>query len=885
MTSNIKKYAEVKEYVVTLHNYDDTQKFYSDMEGQESVVDGIPERKVACSLRRPISRNTHYFLSWWEAEDLKKDPRVKSVTLHPKYLGIRAEEFATTTQTSSNWNKSSSTSNAHLNWALLRCTEGSDRLSWGIDGTQNQTATVNLTSTGKNVDVVIIDGDGVVLNHPEYAVNADGTGGSRFVQYNWFQHNLAVKGTSAGTYSYTPVSGHATHVAGTVAGSTQGWARKANIYNIFYAAGNVGFVGGEASFIYAMDYVREFHRTKQVNLETGRKNPTITNNSWGQSIFPNEWALGDITAVTYRGTRYTPSGDTTYTGISGVFTSNTKLADLLGFENFGNRITTSGSYDPPGGDILTYPEVWLLDGDQAYYTTLTAPSSDSYSLTVQGPAVIDLVNDIAGSAFAGTITLSTEIVIKEGDTVLQTFTSGPFTSIEGGDVEASIREVYNYAGTGIITVEYNSLVNVDQATTPLIVTAMSLTVEDDEIGSPSATVSSIPNSILGAASLTASTAPDFGGNDDGFWAVVLPFNISYLGNSYATVYLGTNGYLTFEGGSEAYDSLGPTTPNYPKIMLGAADRSIQRIYYGEEGAEPNRTFRIRAEAHASYSGGVLGSPTVVYEYVFYENTPNQIDLQIGINNGKTSGGGFSTQQLNDWGFIAGQRIPSRMPNVDADIEAAIQDGIIYVGAAGNGRWKHDVPGGLDWDNSFEMAVRYPDSVLNPYYYMRGTTPTANDEDIPNICVGSVDVTSGDYKASYSDCGPGVDIFAPGTSIISSYNSGISDSRNASFLVGKISGTSMASPQVCGVLACALEQNPHWNQVQAKAYITGIAKQGQLTTTSGGPTDGTDLQGAPNKYLYYKKERSLTGLTVPKNSPGARPETGLMYPRPKIYKSS
>jgi hypothetical protein len=281
---------------------------------------------------------------------------------------------------------------------------------------------------------------------------------------------------------------------------------------------------------------------------------------------------------------------------------------------------------------------------------------------------------------------------------------------------------------------------------------------------------------------------------------------------------------------------------------------------------------------------VLGSPTVVYEYVFYENTPNQIDLQIGTNNGKTSSGGFTTQQLNDWGFIAGQRIPARMPNVDADIEAAIQDGIIYVGAAGNGRWKHDVPGGLDWDNTFEMAVRYPDSVLNPYYYMRGTTPTANDEGIPNICVGSVDVTSGDYKASYSDCGPGVDIFAPGSSIISSYNAGVNDSRNASFRVGKISGTSMASPQVCGVLACALEQNPHWNQAQAKAYITGIAKQGQLANTTGGPTDGTDLQGSPNKYLYYKKERSLVGLTVPKNSPGARPTAGLVYPRIKIYKS-
>ena len=77
MTSDIKKYVEVKEYVVTLHDYNDIQKFYSDMEGNTSNAESIPERKVACSLRRPISRNTHYFLSWWEAEDLKKDPRIK----------------------------------------------------------------------------------------------------------------------------------------------------------------------------------------------------------------------------------------------------------------------------------------------------------------------------------------------------------------------------------------------------------------------------------------------------------------------------------------------------------------------------------------------------------------------------------------------------------------------------------------------------------------------------------------------------------------------------------------------------------------------------------------------------------------------------------------
>jgi subtilisin family serine protease len=125
--------------------------------------------------------------------------------------------------------------------------------------------------------------------------------------------------------------------------------------------------------------------------------------------------------------------------------------------------------------------------------------------------------------------------------------------------------------------------------------------------------------------------------------------------------------------------------------------------------------------------------------------------------------------------------------------------------------------------------------------MRGTSPTANDNlidgdfDLPFICVGATDVTVLDQKSSYSDCGPGVDIWAPGTSIISALSSaGVGDARNGSYLVGKYSGTSMASPQVCGVLTCALEQNPHWNQEQAKAYILGIAKADQLTETNGGP---------------------------------------------------
>jgi len=80
------------------------------------------------------------------------------------------------------------------------------------------------------------------------------------------QHDPVVKGTSASNYSYG-VGSHSTHVAGTVAGNTQGWARDANIYNIYYLAGDLS----NYNFPFVMDYVREFHRTKSVNISTEKK--------------------------------------------------------------------------------------------------------------------------------------------------------------------------------------------------------------------------------------------------------------------------------------------------------------------------------------------------------------------------------------------------------------------------------------------------------------------------------------------------------------------------------------------------------------------------------------------------------------------------------------
>ena len=891
---SISEYIRTKEYIVTVNDKADLDAIYDELESQDKSPPGTElSRSIKCVRRRPASRNTHYLLTEWEATQLRSDPRIKAVELAPAEIGIQAG-LNSTTQTSSNWDKSASASSPMKNWGLLRCVEGTQRTNWGgsgysgtgVGGTPSQTGTISLTQTGRNVDVVICDENGLVWNHPEFTTNPDGTGTNRTIQYNWAQHDPVVKGTPAGDYSYS-VGSHSTHVAGTVAGNTQGWARDANIYNIYYLAGDPGT--GAWDFSYVIDYIREFHRTKPVNPNTGRKNPTIVNHSWGMSIFPSEWQMTDITAVTYRGTRYTPSaGTTTYTGYSGVCTASTRLATLVGEENTGNRITTTGPYVPPQGSILSKPASWAQEGQQAYLTILSQPDA-SYTVTIQGPADINLINNVAVDILSGEVSLLSEIVVKEGSTVIDTFTDGPYTSSNGGTIETNIQQTnYSLPNNSIYTIEFNTVSNIESSDSPLFAVAMSATVITESIPA-SASVTSITNSLLGSAGLTGSTTPTVGNNDDGYWTLNLPFTVTYLGTNYSTIYVSTNHYLTFGSGSTVYANLGPATPNYPKIMWSCGDNSVQRIYYGTSGVAPNRTFRVRLEGNASTTG-TLGSPGMVCEYVFYESAPSRIDLQVGANNKKTTTSGFSTSQLNSWGFISGQRIPSRVAALDADLEDAYDEGIIMVGAAGNGRWKHDLPGGPDWNNTFEMANRYPGSVSQPYYYMRGTSPTANDNaitgqyDLPAICVGSVDSIQVDQKVLYSDCGPGVDIWAPGTHIMSALPSGTADPRNASFYLGKYSGTSMASPQVTGVLACALEIYPHWKQEDAKAYILGLAKQGQLTTTSGGPTDGQDLQGAPNKFLFYKKERLETGAVFPKTNVNLRPTSGLAYPRPRIRRT-
>lgn len=317
----------MREWIVTLYKREDLEDFYEDMETPGGNL-YIPDRAIDVEHRREISRNTHYMFDDAEVELVKQDERVWDVTLRElNEMSIQPSGWVTTNQEyhKTGWSAANGFaapySSTHKNWGLLRHASGPQINTWGGEpgDTRSVTADLTITASGKNVDVVIADGH-IDPAHPEFAVNADGTGGSRVIQENWFDHGTHPGGTFGTSYPYSDNgsyvtatykgnNNHGCHVGSTVAGNTQGWARDANIYNIspFGIATNDGTAGNPttgsgsiSSFMW--DYLRLWHNTKPVNAATSRKNPTIINCSFNTNFALNSGIIGPITSTNYRGT-------------------------------------------------------------------------------------------------------------------------------------------------------------------------------------------------------------------------------------------------------------------------------------------------------------------------------------------------------------------------------------------------------------------------------------------------------------------------------------------------------------------------------------------------------------------------------------------------------
>ncbi|GGV44644.1 serine protease [Streptomyces longisporoflavus] len=156
--------------------------------------------------------------------------------------------------------------------------------------------------------------------------------------------------------------------------------------------------------------------------------------------------------------------------------------------------------------------------------------------------------------------------------------------------------------------------------------------------------------------------------------------------------------------------------------------------------------------------------------------------------------------------------------LDTAVRNAVASGITFAVAAGN--------------ESVNASTRSPARVTEA------------------ITVGAT--TSTDAKASYSNFGSVLDLFAPGSSITSAWNSGDTATNT-------ISGTSMASPHTAGAAALYLADNRSATPAQVSAALVGAASTGVVTSP------GT---GSPNRLLNVG-----TGST---NPPGSKFENTTDY---------
>ncbi|KES04076.1 serine protease [Streptomyces toyocaensis] len=182
---------------------------------------------------------------------------------------------------------------------------------------------------------------------------------------------------------------------------------------------------------------------------------------------------------------------------------------------------------------------------------------------------------------------------------------------------------------------------------------------------------------------------------------------------------------------------------------------------------------------------------------------------VGVRVLNNSGSGTTAQVVAGIDWVARNAVKPAVANMslgggadsalDTAVRNAVASGVTFVVAAGN--------------ESTDASTKSPARVTEA------------------ITVGAT--TSSDARASYSNYGSVLDVFAPGSSITSAWNSGDTATNT-------ISGTSMASPHVAGAAALHLADHPSDTPAQVSAALTSAATTGVV---------GSPGSGSPNRLLF------------------------------------
>lgn len=262
----------------------------------------------------------------------------------------------------------------------------------------------------------------------------------------------------------------------------------------------------------------------------------------------------------------------------------------------------------------------------------------------------------------------------------------------------------------------------------------------------------------------------------------------------------------------------------------------------------------------------------------------------GVTHDTQNGQNFTSGNVTyPTGFFKhhGLRVPR--PTDDVLLEEMTDAGVIHIVSAGNEYNKLDVPGGVDYNNSYLKFIYGDNHFYNrptfanedsitvgnlDSWFNDGNTQVTNTGDLKEVCQ-----LTGEFSYESSNVGPVVDCYVAGTNIPITVPRTSDHTATSNVL---FDGSSFSAPTLAGLSAMVLSKYPTTTPAQMRKYLRDIAVS---SATMGNPvvtprvSDGDKGDVAYNK--YHTSQNSNLKITYIDPSlpydPSGITDTTITYP--------